>query len=52
MDESPSANIGAGVAMPVVGILTVGLRFYTRRKMKNDLLMDDWLLVPALVRWC
>ncbi|KAI4219202.1 MAG: hypothetical protein L6R36_008487 [Xanthoria steineri] len=36
--------------MPAIGIATVLLRFYTRRKMKNRILLDDWLLIPALVR--
>ena len=52
MDTSPSANIGVGVAMPVLGIAAVALRFYTRRVMKNELLTDDWLLIPALVGLC
>ncbi|KAI4121453.1 MAG: hypothetical protein LQ338_006351 [Usnochroma carphineum] len=48
-DTSPSAVIAVGVVMPVLGIATVGLRFYTRQKMRNQILIDDWLLLPALL---
>lgn len=50
MDTSPVGTIGVGVAMPVLGVIFVALRFYTRRMMKNRILADDWLLIPALVR--
>lgn len=49
MDTDPSAMIAVGVVMPVLGIFTVALRFYTRHIMKNQIGVDDWLLIPALV---
>ncbi|KAI4262520.1 MAG: hypothetical protein L6R42_002306 [Xanthoria sp. 1 TBL-2021] len=47
--KNPSSVVAVGVVMPALGIATVVLRFYTRRKMRNQILLDDWLLLPALV---
>ncbi|KAL8783080.1 MAG: hypothetical protein Q9213_004892 [Squamulea squamosa] len=47
-DRNPSALVAVGLVMPLLGIATMGLRFYTRRKMRNQILVDDWLLIPAL----
>lgn len=33
-----------------LGVISVILRFYARRHQKAPLLVDDWLLIPALVR--
>lgn len=46
---NPSSVVAVGVVMPALGIATVVLRFYTRRRMRNQILVDDWLLLPALV---
>lgn len=48
---SPSVLVAVGVIMPVLGIVTVGLRFYTRKKMRCPISVNDWLLIPALVRF-
>lgn len=47
--ETPSHNIAAGIILPVVDIIAVGLRFWVRTKQKQALKADDWLLVPATV---
>ncbi|KAH8702818.1 hypothetical protein GQ44DRAFT_778419 [Phaeosphaeriaceae sp. PMI808] len=33
---------------PVLSILIVALRFYTRKRNKSPLKLDDWILLPAL----
>ncbi|KAI6086756.1 hypothetical protein F4821DRAFT_278438 [Hypoxylon rubiginosum] len=47
--ETPSHNIAAGIILPVVDIIAVGLRFWVRTKQKQALKADDWLLVPATI---
>lgn len=47
---TPAAVIVISVLFPVLGIIAVSLRFYTRTKAKMELRMDDWLTLPALVR--
>jgi hypothetical protein len=41
--------IAAGVSLAIVDIVTVVLKFCVRKKYKQPLKADDWLLVPALV---
>ncbi|KAK6954651.1 hypothetical protein Daesc_004618 [Daldinia eschscholtzii] len=43
----PSHVIAAAVALSVVDILVVGLRFWARKAQKQLLGSDDWLMVPA-----
>ncbi|PYH58625.1 uncharacterized protein BO96DRAFT_245300 [Aspergillus niger CBS 101883] len=45
---TPAAIITISILFPVLGTLTVILRFYTRRKTKSVLWIDDWLTLPAL----
>ena len=45
----PPLVLSASAILPSLCILAVGLRFYTRRKQREDLRLDDWLTVPALV---
>ena len=45
----PPLVISASAILPSLCILAVGLRFYTRRKQHEDLRLDDWLTIPALV---
>ena len=45
----PPLVISASAILPSLCILAVGLRFYTRRKQHEDLRLDDWLTMPALV---
>ena len=41
--------IAAAVILPVLDLIAVGLRFYTRRKQRISPQADDWLTIPALV---
>ncbi|PYH34704.1 uncharacterized protein BO87DRAFT_415494 [Aspergillus neoniger CBS 115656] len=46
---TPAALITISILFPVLGTLTVILRFYyTRRKTESVLWIDDWLTLPAL----
>jgi len=36
-----------GALLPTLGLITTGLRFWTRRLQNAPWLVDDWLLVPA-----
>ena len=42
--------IAIGVIFPVLGTVSVALRFGVRRKRKNGLELDDWLILAGLVR--
>lgn len=42
--------VAAGAIFPVVSIIIVLLRFWTRLRKKSGLGADDWLILPALVR--
>lgn len=44
-----SSVVAVGVTLPLLAILAVGLRFYTRHAQKTSLWVDDWLTLPALV---
>ena len=46
---NPTGVITCGVLFPILGVIAVALRFMVRRKRKNDLGMDDWICLPALV---
>lgn len=48
--ETAAHVIAASVALPVVDILAVALKFKVRRIQKQPLKADDWSLVPATVR--
>ncbi|GFN11073.1 uncharacterized protein AtWU_00869 [Aspergillus tubingensis] len=48
---TPAALITISILFPVLGTLTVILRFYTRRKTKSVLWIDDWLTLPALIQY-
>lgn len=49
----PYATLGetyaASIVLPILSIVFVLLRVYTRRLQKNHLGIDDWLMLPALV---
>ncbi len=47
---TPSAVILIGVLFPVLGSVAVSLRFYTRHSQKAEIGIDDWLILPALVK--
>jgi len=41
--------IAAAVILPVMGLVTVSLRYFARFSRKVSFGVDDWLLIPALV---
>ncbi|KAF4627821.1 hypothetical protein G7Y89_g10325 [Cudoniella acicularis] len=43
----PEHIIAAGVILPILGLLTILLRFHARRSRAQYLGIDDWLLLPA-----
>lgn len=47
--ETPGHVIAAAVALSILDIVALFLRFYTRRRKNQGLKVDDWLLVPAAV---
>lgn len=47
--QTPGHVVAAAVVLPVLDVLVVGLRFYTRRRQRLPLQMDDWLTLPAAV---
>lgn len=46
---SPGEVLSAGIVIPLVGILTVGLRFWLRSRQKARAGADDYLILLALV---
>lgn len=46
---TPAACIAISILFPVLGIIVVGLRCYTKKRAKLPLWVDDWLTIPALV---
>ena len=47
--NDPASIIAVGAVMPALGIVAVALRFYCRRRNRNPLQIDDWILIPALL---
>lgn len=47
--QTPGHNIAAGVALSLLTVFIVGVRFQTRRKQGQHFGWDDWLIVPAAV---
>ncbi|KAI0532350.1 hypothetical protein GGR58DRAFT_490582 [Xylaria digitata] len=45
--QTPGHVIAAGIGLSVLDIISVLLRFAARKKQKQPLKADDWLLVPA-----
>lgn len=46
----PGEVLASGVCIPLVSLLMVALRIYTRKGQKQVLKADDWLIIPAFVR--
>ncbi|KAL6706563.1 hypothetical protein ACN47E_005319 [Coniothyrium glycines] len=46
---SPTAVYACGIVFPVVCAIVVGIRFQSKRHSKMQLVVDDWLTVPALI---
>jgi hypothetical protein len=47
--QTPSHVVAAGIGLPILDIVFVLLRFAARKKQRQPLRADDWLLVPATV---
>lgn len=47
---TPGEVYAASIVLPFLGIIFVLLRFYTRCLQKKSAGIDDWLMLPALVR--
>ena len=48
-DHDPAYVLAAGIIFPVICVVVVSLRFYTRSKQKATCGLDDWLAFSALV---
>ena len=46
---TPAALLVISILFPILGIVCVSARFYTRIHAKIGLWVDDWLTIPALV---
>lgn len=46
---TPTAVIVISILFPILGIIAVSLRVYTRSKSKIRLWLDDWFTIAALV---
>lgn len=40
----------ASIALPVMGIISLAIRWYQRCHQRQGVGVDDWLMVPSLVR--
>jgi hypothetical protein len=49
MGETQGGMYAVAITLSVLATFFVGLRFHCRRKLKLQLLADDWLIMPALV---
>ncbi|TGJ82577.1 hypothetical protein E0Z10_g6170 [Xylaria hypoxylon] len=49
MDGEDTSPTGVGVAIAALGIIAVGLRFYTRYNKQAGLKWDDWLILASLL---
>ncbi|KAF2193118.1 hypothetical protein K469DRAFT_489822, partial [Zopfia rhizophila CBS 207.26] len=45
---SPGATLAAGIGFPIACVIVVAARFLTRRFLRSEILIDDWLTIPAL----
>ena len=49
MNTSPQSVTAAGIILPLLGSVSVGLRFYARSYRRLALQADDWLALAAAV---
>lgn len=47
--QRPGHVIAASMVLSVVDVITVGLRFWLRKRQRQPLKADDWLAIPATV---
>lgn len=45
----PGYVIAAAILISVLDIVAVSLRFWARKKQKEKLKADDWLLIPSII---
>ena len=48
--STPGDTYAVAILLPLLGIIFVTLRIYCRLLQKTGLGIDDWLMLPALVR--
>lgn len=46
---TPQSAIAVGFGFPIIDGILVALRFYSRRQLKIERGIDDWLCIPAWV---
>jgi hypothetical protein len=49
MPETQGGMYAVAITLSVLATFFVALRFHCRRKLKLQILADDWLIIPALV---
>jgi hypothetical protein len=47
---TPSHVLAAAIGLSALDIAAVTLRFIIRKKKKQPIKADDWLIIPAMVR--
>lgn len=47
--QGPGAMYGVTITLTVLNCMAVPMRLYRRKKQKQGFMLDDWLVVPALV---
>ncbi|KAI1387194.1 plasma membrane protein Pth11-like protein [Hypoxylon trugodes] len=50
--HQPGPIIAAAAVLPLVGLIAVILKFWVRKKQKQPLKADDWLMIPAILLTC
>ncbi len=48
--RTPRHVIAAGTLPPLLDIISIALRAFARKRQKQVVGVDDWLMVPATVR--
>lgn len=46
---SPGEVYSAAIVLPILGILSLAIRWYQRSRQRNGVGIDDWLMLPSLV---
>ncbi|KAF2812872.1 uncharacterized protein BDZ99DRAFT_568176 [Mytilinidion resinicola] len=49
LTQGPDVIYPVSIVLAILDVIAVGLRFYARRRQKQSLRIDDWLIIPALV---
>jgi len=51
MAESPGKMYAIATVMTLLAMTAIGLRFYARRIKQTKLMLDDYMILPAMVRY-